>query len=240
MSAQRIIKWSSIAIVVAFLSACVQAPKKQAFNSSANAHIKSVVIAHNINQDEYPAIVIAHPGTSFGLIGGLIAAADMQAKSTRLTQALDVSQTKFQEQFASKLKEKLEIAGYAVQVVSLKKDTKFDDALAQVRQQNTAADAIIVTEVLSRYLAAGPTSDYFPFVAAKVAKFEKSSTNAIYEDTFTYGYNAGNQQTVHLASPSEFRFSNIDILTQDVAKTRAGLLQGADAISSQISADLKK
>ena len=72
---------------------CVQAPKKQAFNAAANSSIKEIVIAHNINQDEYPAIVIAHPGINFGLIGGLIAAADMHSKSTRLTQALNVSET---------------------------------------------------------------------------------------------------------------------------------------------------
>jgi hypothetical protein len=236
----RLFKLLASLFIAVFASACVQAPKKQAFNAAAHAQLKEIVVAHNINQDEYPAIVIAHPGTSFGLIGGLIAAADMQSKSNRLTQALNVSETRLQERFSAQLKEKLEQSGYQVSIASLKKDTKFEDALAQVKEKKLTADAILVAEISGRYIAAGPNSDYFPFVSVKVTKYENSTSKVLYEDTFTYGYNAGGQQTVHLASASEFKFSTIDTLIQDPAKTRLGLLQGVEAIASQITSDLKK
>ena len=236
----RILKFLALFGFVILLTACVQAPKKQAFNGAANSHLKEIVLAHNVNQDEYAAVVIAHPGANFGLIGGLIAAADMQIKSNRLTKALNVSETRLQEKFSAQLKEKLEQSGYLVSVVTLTKGTKFDDAIAQVKSKKLTTDAILVAEISSSYIAAGPSSDYFPFVRAKVIKYENLTSKVLYEDTFTYGYNSGALQTVHLASGSEFRFSSIDTLTEDPMKTRLGLTQGVEAIAAQITADLKK
>ena len=73
-----------------------------------------------------------------------------------------------------------------------------------------------------------------------VKKVNLKSSDILYQDAFSYGYTTPQMKSVHFASDSIYRFSNIDTLTSDPAKTRQGLLQGIDAIAAQIAADLKR
>ena len=58
----------------ALLAGCAQVPR-QAFNAQAAKSIHKVVLARTQNQTQYDTNILGHPGMSFGLIGGLIAAA---------------------------------------------------------------------------------------------------------------------------------------------------------------------
>lgn len=236
----RSIKTFGVITLVAMLAACVQAPKKQAFNHEAAAHIKTVAIAQTPNQDAYDVVILGHPGMSFGLIGGLVAAADMASKTTDLNKAIDPAETRLQERFSAKLSESLSKAGYTANIVMLPKDTKEDQVLPLLKQQGKDADAVLRINLTGAYWAAGPSTDYFPRLEAKVAALESSSGNVLYEDTISYGYAMPNAQTVHLASDAKYRFRDMGSLTKDPVTTRDGLYSGLDAIVAQIVADLKK
>jgi hypothetical protein len=225
--------------LLASLIGCAAPLKKQAFNSESATSIKTVALAHNINQDQYGATVLAHPGMSFGLIGGLVAAADMQNKSNKLTAALNVQETRAQERFGLLLQEKLNAAGYQTNIVVLNKDTKDEQVFDQIVTRRESKDAILSVLLTASYIAAGPGSDYFPHVLARVKKVGGLRGDVLYEDTFTYGYTLPTQ-TVHMASAEKYRFANIDVLIADPEKARQGLFEGLEAISAQIAADLKK
>ncbi|MDB5897633.1 MAG: hypothetical protein JWP22_405 [Ramlibacter sp.] len=227
-----------VMLSLAFLAGCAQVPR-QAFNAQAAAHVKTLVVAHAENQVEYPVQIIGHPGMSFGLIGGLVAAADMQVKTGKLTSAIDVKETRVQERFAEKLKERLNKAGYETVVVVLPKGTTLDQGLVQARQK-AKGDAIVVVDLYAGYWAAGPSTDYFPRMVAKVKTFDARSDKVLYEDSISYGYAMPQAQTVHLASEPTYRFASIDTLTADPVKTRQGLYVGADALAEQIVNDLRK
>lgn len=222
----------------ALLAGCAQVPK-QAFNAAAASHVKAVVVTQAQNQTEYPAVVVAHPGTSFGLIGALVAAADMHTKSTKLTAALDPAETRIQERFAERLSARLKTAGYQTQVVVLPKDAKEEQALALAKDR-AASDAVLLVDLQAGYWAAGPASDYFPRMQAKVKKVDVKTQKVLYEDIISYGYADQHAQSVHLASDSGYRFKDIDVLTADPAKSRKGLYEGLDALAGQIAADLKR
>lgn len=234
----RFIRLMAAIVAAAVLSGCATV-QRQAFNASAATHVKNVVITQPVNQEEYYINILGHPGMGFGLIGGLIAAADMQAKTTQLTKAIDVKETRLQERFGQKLSEKLKAAGYEPQVVVIPKDTKEDQALVLAKQK-PGGDATLYVEMSAGYWAAGPSTDYFPRVVAKVKAVDVKSDKVLYEDTISYGYATPQAQTVHLASEPAYRFKSIDELVADPVKTRQGLYAGLDALAQQIVTDLRK
>jgi hypothetical protein len=231
-------KWLAIGLAIV-VAGCAQAPKKQAFNRDMAAGIQTVAITQTSKPEFYEAGMLGHPGASFGLIGGLIAAADIQSKSNRLTQTIKPEETKLQERFCSRLSESLGKAGYQTQVVKVAPETT-EEQMLEAAKKSATTDTVLAVWVVGKYLAAGPSSDYFPYVLVKARKMETKTGKTLYEDTFTYGYTFPNAQTVHLASDSKYRFANIDSLVQDASLTRQGLIDGLDAIAAQITADLKK
>lgn len=227
-----------VVVAAGFLAGCAQVPR-QAFNAQAAAHVKTVVVACPENQKEYPVNVLGHPGMSFGLIGGLVAAADMQMKSTKLTAAINPAEARIQERFGEDLKAQLQKVGYQAQVVYVPEGTSIDDAVRKAKER-ASGDAVMVVSLYAGYWAAGPSTDYFPRMLAKVKTFDSQSQKVLYEDSISYGYTTPQAQTVHLASEPTYRFGNIDVLVAEPAKTRQGLYAGAEALAQQIAQDLKK
>jgi hypothetical protein len=226
-------------VVLIGLVGCVQAPKKQAFNQAMATHIKSVVIARDQDQDRYEAVMLGHPGMGFGLIGGLVAAADMQSKGTRLTEAIKPAETVLQQRFEKVLVDRLQALGYSVSTVMLPKDTKDADVLASVRKQGVKSDAVLAVRLNGAYYAAGPASDYFPRLFATAILYD-GSDKELYADTFSYGYTTAQSTSIHFAAGEQYRFANLDALVANPQKTRDGLIAGLDIFATQIAADLKK
>lgn len=227
-----------VLLAAGFLAGCAQVPR-QAFNPQAAAHVKTLVIAHHENQQEYVTNILGHPGMSFGLIGGLIAAADMQSKTNKLTAAIDPKETRLQERFMAKLKARLASSGYEPVLVLVPKGRTPEQALAQAKQK-AQGDAVVLVDVDAGYWAAGPSTDYFPRMLARVKAVDARSDKTLYEDSISYGYAMPQMQTVHLASEPQYRFNSIDVLVADPAKTREGWYAGIDAMVEQIAKDLQK
>jgi hypothetical protein len=233
----RFTLWLAAGLAV-LVTGCAQAPKKQAFNREGAAAIKTVAITKGSKTEFYEAGMLGHPGASFGLIGGLIAAADIQSKSNRLTQAIKPEETKLQERLNEKLQAALAQVGYETSVMALPAEVSEEQLLETVKK--SATDTVLTVGVVGKYLAAGPSSDYFPYIVVKARKLESKTGKVLYEDTFTYGYTFPNVQTVHMASDAKYRFNSIDALVADPKVTRQGLIDGLDVITGQIASDLKK
>lgn len=229
---------AAVLVSVVFVTGCAQM-NKQAFNKEANVSLKSLAISQPQIQDEYETIVLGHPGMSFGLIGGLVAAVDMQGKTKRLNAVIEPKELKLQERFATKLNENLAKVGYTTQLVPIPKDIG-DGQVVDYVKKNASADAIITLKIKGSYMAAGPATDYFPYIVINAKKVHAQTGEILYEDSFTYGYAMQDMKTVHFASDPSYRFNSIDSLTADPAKTREALIAGIDSIVEQIALDLKK
>lgn len=225
-------------VLSALLVGCVNIPR-QAFNKEASQGIKSLAVTEHTKDEEFGIMIVAHPGASFGLIGGLVAAADMTAKAQKLTQALDPRKTRVQQRLSAQLAASLAKAGYSTEVVTFDAPKAEAELLPAVRAKANT-DAVLAVSVAAQYIAAGPTSHYLPYVVAKVKTFEAKSGSVLYEDTISYGYTFQQAQTVHLASDSRYRFKDIDELVAKADTAREGLMAGVDAIVTQIAADLKR
>lgn len=226
-------------VALTMLVGCAHTVKRQAFNKEASGNMKTLALAKPSNQDIYEAIVLGHPGVSFGLIGGLIAAADMQAKSNQLTAAIDPNETRLQERFVSKLSTQLISNGYDVKLVPISKETAETDIVDTVKR-STSSDGILSVTIRGQYVAAGPTTDYFPYIRVQIKNVDPKSGDTLYEDTLTYGYTQPNAQTVHFTADPSYRFADVSALVADPSKTREGLIVGIDAIAGQIASDLRK
>lgn len=232
-------KWAAIA-ALAVLAGCAQAPKKQAFNKEAAGRIKVLAIAQAQREETYEAVVLGHPGMMFGVVGALVAEAKEQAKSRRLTKALNPAHTRLQETLSRKLGTRLAGAGYDTRIVALPADTGEDATIDVLKKHAGNADAVLALSVTGSYLAAGPRADYFPSVVVKVRNVDVKTGKTLYEDTFTYGYSFPKMQTVHFGADDRYRFADIDKLLAEPATTREGLLAGLDPIVARITADLQK
>jgi hypothetical protein len=227
------------AILLSFSLVGCATVEKQAFNKEVATNIKTIAVTERTGEETYDVSIIAHPGVSFGLVGGLIAAADMQAKSSKLTTALDPAQTQLQHLFAEKLAQSLGAAGYQTEIVPVAK-TIDDKEVHNTVRAKLNADALLTVSVQGMYVAAGPTTDYFPYVVVRVLSTDVKTGAKLYQDTITYGYNFPGTKTVHLPGKQEGRFQNMDALIGDPKRTRDELYIGLEAIAAQIAADLKQ
>lgn len=234
----RSLKLVLVTLVGVLAVGCASVPR-QSFNKEAAAGIKSVAVSQRAEDETYDVNIVAHPGVNFGLIGGLIAAADLSSKSSRLTAALDPKQTDLQSRIARQVTDALKTAGYETQVVPVSKGVDAAHAYDSLKPE-LKVDALLALDVTGMYVAAGPNSDYVPFVRVKVLEKDAATGKVLYEDTMTYGYSFEHSETVHLRANEKFRFKDIDALVADPLLAREGLFAGVDAITAQIASDLKR
>jgi hypothetical protein len=163
----------------------------------------------------------------------------MAGKSDKLTTALNPSQTQVQKRFSQKLSDALKSGGYDTSVMTLADGVAAGKAFDAVRP-NLKSDAFIDVDVQAGYVAAGPSSDYLPFVRVAVLNTDAKSGGLVYQDTITYGYTFEGGKTVHLTSDKQYRFKDMDDLLARSGLAREGLYAGLDLIATQIAADLKR
>lgn len=65
------------------MTGCVSLPAQQSYNLAANIHVKRIEMLPT-HPTRTSVVMLNHPGTSFGLIGGLVAVADQASKQKRL------------------------------------------------------------------------------------------------------------------------------------------------------------
>lgn len=226
--------------VLLLISGCANQVKRQAFNKDVHQQVKKIAIAETSDEESYNAWVMAHPGVNFGLIGGLIAAADMQAKSKRVSAAIDPQKTQLRHHFVTDLSASLNRQGYETEIVQLDKGLDEQRAMAALKEK-THSDAVILANIHGQYIAAAPTTPYAPHVSVKVRAEAAQNGQVLYEDTISWGYAfGGNTQVVHLPGGDSYRFEDVSAIEKASDQAREAFLEGANAISTQIADDLRK
>jgi hypothetical protein len=218
---------------------CATKFEKQSFNSEASANIKKITVPHWNDQDEYKAIVVNHPGLSFGLIGAAIAAADTATKTKQFNAVLNPDKTRLTEAFYGKALPSLKQLGYDVIAVPAKRIDKSEDVKESVRKAQ-GQDASLLLDFNAAYLAAGASTDYYPSVTLVAELTDTKSQATLYREAYHYGYNNGDKNVVHLEAAADCKFQDITALTADIEKTRVCLTASIDILVEQIVADLKK
>lgn len=225
-------------IALLLLSGCATV-SRQAYNKGASLKIKKIVIAEVSDDENIGALIVAHPGNNFGLIGGLIAAADLSEKTGRITSAIDPQKAQIRHHFVSELSSSLSKLGYETEIVQVGKGMDEKKVFSTLKEK-TNSDAMIVADVRSQYIAAAPTTPYTPYVSVKIKAESPSDDKVLYEDTITWGYAFGSSEAVHLPGGDNYRYDDISAIEHSSAEAREALWMGVHAIVAQVTDDLRR
>lgn len=211
------------------LNACASLPQK-AFNKGA-ADIKTIEVlpmAYTEAQISYP-----HPGLNFGLIGGVIAVAEINAKSNKLQDQLRGANFDHYGAFQTAFDEAMSARGYQLiwsdPVAASKKDKTKRGAfgLRKSAQPTDRADAQIDINLLFFGYAAsgaGKNSPYRPTVSMSAQLFDKSGKKVLFSDVVTYHNTAQLKKAISIEPDPAFAYQTFD----DLEAAGAAIAEGLD------------
>jgi len=158
--------WVRLAFVLLALSlsACVSFPKQQ-FDKQAAGEIKRIAVIEVEEPAEY-SVVNFNPamGAAFGLIGGLVEAANNMSKTTQFTASAKELDLHLGAELGAQIKQALEQRGYQVSYVTGVR-TKKNAMISDYAKVPTDADAILDVVVENGGYYSGPaSSDYTPWL----------------------------------------------------------------------------
>jgi len=229
------LKKLTVITAVLLLAGCV-APK-QTFNESANKYINTIAVIKPANPDEISVAIIHHPGANFGLIGGLIAAADISAKTTKYQESIVSVKVNWADRAQDRFMESLEKAGYTV--TSVTKDKRVPGRYLEDYKGETV-DAYLDYYFSLAYAASTPTSDYTPSVLLNVRLVDAKSKSILYEDQIAYGYHYSYGEPVHIASSKDYLYTDIDVLCNNGVISVEALKDGIYKVVDKVASHLKK
>ncbi|HEX5314745.1 MAG TPA: hypothetical protein VFX38_07585 [Gammaproteobacteria bacterium] len=177
-------------------------------------------------------------GASFGLIGGAIAAGEINEKSAEFTKAVAAQGFSVQQALTEQLKADLEAEGYAVDLVPA---TRSGDSFLRSYPQGSGGEAwldVVVKDHSVGYRAAGNKTSYYPYVLVS-AQLVGPGGGVLYSQQLVYNPIHPPKNARTIAPSGEYAYANFDQLMADPARATAGLKQAVAQIAAAIAADLK-
>lgn len=234
----RLLRIVACALAVAALAGCTTMPR-QAFNKEAQKDIKTIGLIEPAFSGEYTVNNLGHPGLSFGLVGGLVAAAHMQSQTSEFT--VKAKDTKFDAaaEFYAELEKYLVASGYTVKRVPVKRPKV--DWLQSYAGLDPEVDAYLDPVLLYvGYLCASATTPYLPAVNVKARLVKRADSEILYSELVSYGYQAPGRQAVSITSEQKYQFPDFSDLKENVPLAGEGLKVGLPMVADRIGGDLKR
>ncbi len=222
--------------LISSILGCAGMPK-QAFNKAANQDVAVIGVLEPAHSGEYVIFNKGHIGMGFGLIGGLVAIADMNGKTDGFTELAKAGNFKIVEEFQTNLLTELESVGYQVRAVNVVREKP--TFLEKYDLLDRAVDAYLDPMIHAGYICASAMTDYIPTVNVRVRLIRRDTNDVLYQDTVTYGY-VTNKDAVAIAAQSDYFFKNYGSIETDPAKAIDGLRKGLPMIAKQIARDLAR
>ncbi len=227
----------TVIVVACLAGGCINVPK-QAFNRELHKDVVAIGLLEPPQIVEYPVVNLGHPGMGFGLIGGLVAAADIQSKTDEFTKKLKSRNFDLRGECRKALEAELNQAGYKITVISVQRDKPgFVQAYEGI---NATADAYLDVVCSTGYLAAGPTTPYVPTVMLNARMIKRSTQEIIYQEIVSYGYENRFLQSVNITADVQYNFSSFDSLTQNDERALEGIRKGIPIVVKRLVRDIAR
>ncbi|MBX3455487.1 hypothetical protein [Ferrovibrio sp.] len=227
----------AVLCVLFLAAACAQVPK-QAFNKEAHAGLKRIALFEPVKPDSYAVAVVHHPGNSFGLIGGLIAAAEIQSKSNGFTTKMRELQLDFAAYLTESVEQALVAANY--EVVRFAPNRPENRVLNDYANIPVEADAYLDWAInWHGFLAATIHTDYMPSTRIYVRLVDAKSKAVLYSELIGYGFQYGAGEPVQLQAEPQHRFPTYGSLIDGAEQAAEALKAAAPLIGARISNDLR-
>jgi hypothetical protein len=235
-----------LAAAVLLFTACASAPKPQPFNRQAHADIKHIAVM-SWHESELQLNMLNHPGTNFGLIGGLIAIGDLGAKQDKLQALAKAASFDHVTFFQTELDRALRERGYTV---------SWSNPLIREFDRNERGEARRVAASVERYpdaqahleinlgvvgyvaAGAGDSEPYRPTVAVGVRLLSADGEQVLFRDSVLYHNVFDNRTAIVLEPRPEYAYPDFDALEaagqRPVEGLGKALVAVADAIAEQL------
>jgi len=225
---------------IAMITGCVGPVPKIDSSPSALTNVKTIAVIRSPEPKIYTVANFGHPGMAFGLVGGLVVAADQNSKQNRLTEAIKEKNTEpTSGSLAESIANQLTRRGFEASVEEgpwEESDGKFKLDFEKIT--STADVVLVVAPTIVGFIATGALSDYVPTLAAIVTLLGKDRKEPIYRGFHVAGWKPKADGWRH-SSPT-VTFSNFDALMSDPAKTAVTLSDAASRIAVTVAEDLKR
>jgi hypothetical protein len=240
------VKYLLLLLAIA-LSGCA-AVEKQAYNRAANTHIKSITIIEPKPSDGFGVQVMSHPALSFGLIGAIAYATEMNTKSNALDSVMKPLNWSLTDSLTDATAKVLEAAGYVVKRLKVERPVGVISDYKSIIANKSHADLLATNAWLDLatrdplYIAGGTTASYVPSIMLTARLVSSKDQTLLYRDDiyFGYPYGAGRVAPVMIPSGQEYQFPEHGSLLADPPKTLAGMKEGVDLISKRLAIDLAR
>jgi hypothetical protein len=234
-----------VLLVTISLSACVTAPKPQAFNREANATLKRVQILP-LQVKPVELMMFNNPANSFGLIGAVIAESSRESKEKWLqkttAEAKFEHRALFREKFAAAMLER----GYELrwpedfQGESPSADRDAFGLRKQYRRVDDVDAQLDIGLMFVGYAAAGAgeAEPYRPTVNVSARLVSADGTQVLFSDLFFY-HNVTNNQTAIILEPDpKYAYPKFDDLEAAGTVAIDGLVQAVEQTALAIAKQL--
>lgn len=229
-----------IALTVALLSACATV-EKQSFNAQAHQNIATIGIVKPNNPEEIKINVVNHAGYQFGLIGGLVAAAELESKESSYNSAIEDQQLNLSNHLQQKLGEYLNAAGYQVVMIDAPREKAEYVTDYKTLDGQGSVDAYVDAYIKNAgFIAGSHTSNYLPTVWVQVRLVDSHSEEILYTDEIYCGYHFSGSKAVHLNNASQYQYNTFESLVGKSSETVEGLKSAQDRIAKKIADQLQR
>lgn len=231
------------ALTAIALTGCVSMPEQQAFNRDTH-NLKTIAVLET-HRTQASVFMLNHPGASFGLIGGLIAAGDQASKEKKFRATMEKAGFEPLGFFKERLTAKMTERGYTLiwpeSQIETNKNARGSLGLRKAYASVPGVDAQLdVNFGFIGYAAAGAGagSPYRPTVSVGVRLVSPDGKQNYYTDYFAYNnvFNLG--KAVALNADSKYSYPRFDDLEAAGADSVEGLKLAIDAVATEIARQL--
>lgn len=226
------------------LTGCVSMPKQQAFNRDTHGSVKTIAVleTHRTNASVF---MLHHPGTSFGLIGGLIAAGDQASKEKKFHATMEAAGFEPLAYFRERLDAHMSERGYTLVWPAAQVDAKKTPRAAFGLRKSYAtvqgADAQLdVNFGFVGYAAAGAGdgSPYRPTATIGARLVSPDGKQNYYTDYFAYNNVFNLAEAVVLNADQQYSYPGFDDLHAAGPKSVDGLKTAIDSVAAELARQL--
>ena len=219
------------------LAGCVTV-ENQPFNKDAHARIKTIVILPAPAVPEYSINIMHHPGVSFGLIGGLVAAAELTSKASAFTSVMQEQKFDAAKTLTEAVKSELERRGYSVVMVNelTRPDGKLLSDYAAIPVKGDAyLDFVVGT---AGYWANSHTTPYYPMLSTPVRLVDAKDQSVVYNSLIVYGPYGGPKGATQITPDGAYAVGSFNTLQSSPSQSVEGIRSAIQAVAKQIASDL--
>jgi len=236
----RALRFLMLVATMVVVAGCVGPVPKIDSSPRALANVKTIALIRSPEPKTYTVQNFGHPGMAFGLIGGLIVAADLSSKRDRLTQTIkEKSPTTISNTMANSIVDQLLLRGFDVNVEDgpwEENDGKFTIDFEKI---TSSADAVlVVAPSVVGFVATGATTPYLPTITAIATLLGKDRKEPLYRGFLSSGWHP-KADGWRSSSPTA-TFGGFDALMADPTRTAGSLNSAASQIATMVAQDLKR